>query len=318
MKIKIKFVIYGNSDISLHFASAIMQSNYCELLAIVTLEKELLPLNSLDLSIFSSENNIECIKTSDINSRRTKDEIQCLNPDIAVSSWPHLIKQELLEIVNMFTIGTHPANLPLNRGRHPLHWFICLNSFETVLSFFKMGIGLDDGDIILREMFSITTHSNINDFNKAMSQAAFNGMKKICKDISNGSVNFTPQNNLESTYFRKRNFFDTLLDLRMSVKSIINHVNSFCEPYHCASLIIEKSIYYIKKAEVISKNENIVEYGKVFCMSKNTIDIQVEDSLIRFYFRDESECIDGLEYVYSPTYYYNKYNEYYKEKFNEY
>lgn len=317
MKNSFKFIIYGHSDTTLHLAKAIMDSNNCVLLAVVTLNEKLLPLNSIDMCDFAKEQNIQCIKTDNINSLQTIKKIKDLSPDIAVSTWPYLIKEELLNIINMYTIGTHPTNLPLCRGRHPLHWFLCLDIFETVLSFFEMTAGIDDGDIILKQHFKINKGDNINDFNSEMSKSAYAGMLKICKNININERNFDKQNNDNKTYFRKRNFFDSLIDPRMSSKSIINHVNSFCEPYNCAALLIGKEIYYINKAEVLAINSGIVEYGKVVCMSENYIDFKSEDKFIRLHFKQNSDLIYDLKYIYTPMYYFNMYSEYFKKKFNE-
>lgn len=317
MKKKIKFVVYGNSDVTLHLVKAVLDSSNCEVVGIVTLTENLLPLNSLDICSFAKELNIKCIVTNNINSAQTIEKIKSLNPDIAISTWSRIIKEELLNSISMYTIGTHPTNLPLNRGRHPLHWFICLDIQETVLSFFKMEIGIDDGDIILKHDFKIQKGKDINDFNAQMSKAAYDGMLTICKDLYANKVIFKKQNNDEATYFRKRNFFDTVLDPRMSSKSLINHVNSFCEPYSCASLIIEKNIYYINKAEVLQIESNIVEYGKVISMTNKYVDFKAEDKFVRLYFKQNSEVIKELGYIYTPMYYFQKYSKIFEEKFNE-
>jgi methionyl-tRNA formyltransferase len=312
-----KFIIYGNCAVSISYAKAIIDNKNCELVAIVTLEESLLPLNAIDISIFAKQNSIKCIKTIDLNSSRTISEIKILNPDIAVVAWPNIIKQDVLDIVNLYTIGTHPTNLPLNKGRHPLHWLICLDTFHTVLSFFKMGTGIDDGDIILKKKFKVKKKSNINDFNSEMCKVSYIGMSEICNKVSSHKIQFTKQDDKKSTSFRKRTFFDSLIDPRMSSASIINHINSFCEPYHCASLIIEKEIFKINKAIVIKSNNNLSEYGKVFFMCNDYIDMRVEDNTLRLYFKNKSKIIDDLRYVYTPTYYYNKYNNYFKEKLYE-
>jgi len=316
MQHNFKFVLYGNSHMINFFAKAILESKKCDLVGIVTLKKDLLPLNSVNLSAFSNQHSIAYIETEDINSYKTQHEIKRLSPDIAVISWPKIIKQEVLNIPNLYSIGTHPSHLPLNRGRHPLHWFICLNIFSTTLSFFKMDEKIDNGDIILQEDFFIKSNGTINDFNDSMYTAAYNGMLKLCQLLVLDQLKFKKQHTKKATYFRKRNFFDSLIDIRMSAKSIINHVNSFIQPYNCATLIIEKNIYYIKNVQILYKSEIIIEYGKVLFMDKTYIDIKVEDYVVRLFFKDKVVIIENLSYVYTPTYYYNKYNEYWKEKLN--
>ena len=50
-----KFIIYGNCEVSISYAKAIIDNKNCELVAIVTLEESLLPLNTIDVSIFAKQ-----------------------------------------------------------------------------------------------------------------------------------------------------------------------------------------------------------------------------------------------------------------------
>ena len=56
------------------------------------------------------------------------------------------IKKKLLNEVNDFSLGYHPAKLE-NRGKHPLIWAIILN-LKTASTFFKLDKKVDNGDII--------------------------------------------------------------------------------------------------------------------------------------------------------------------------
>ena len=52
-------------------------------------------------------------------------------------------------------MGYHPAELPYNRGRHPIIWALALGLKSTASTFFYMKEGADDGDIISQEIVKL-------------------------------------------------------------------------------------------------------------------------------------------------------------------
>ena len=89
-----------------------------------------------------------------------------LHFDFFVSSWPNLISNKVLKIPKFGVIGTHPTPIPMNRGRHPLHWMIALGISNSKISFFKMDETIDGGNILIQEPFIVG--GNINSANNNM------------------------------------------------------------------------------------------------------------------------------------------------------
>ena len=73
-----------------------------------------------------------------INSSKSIKILSYHRADFIFVSWPKIVKADILDTPKYFCIGTHPTNLPYNRGRHPLHWIIALGISETKLSFFMI------------------------------------------------------------------------------------------------------------------------------------------------------------------------------------
>lgn len=75
----------------------------------------------------------------DINHLNNISWIKALSPDILLCfGWSSLLKEELLRIAPMGVLGYHPAELPYNKGRHPLIWAKVLGLEETASTFFFM------------------------------------------------------------------------------------------------------------------------------------------------------------------------------------
>ncbi len=120
-----KFIVLGTSDFTLACAQALIKCN-ATVSALISVPAEGRPLNSADIEAFAKKANVDYIEFNDINSAESLEYIRGKAPDYIFSSWPKLINNDVLAAPKYFVIGTHPTDLPRNRGRHPLHWIIDL------------------------------------------------------------------------------------------------------------------------------------------------------------------------------------------------
>ncbi len=172
---KFKFAVLGTQKLALRCSDALLEKGNC--LMLINLKKEYRPLNSLNYEDYAEKKCIPYYEVKNINSLEARALLNEFHPDYILSAFPQIIKREVLEIPKQFVIGTHPANLPYNRGRHTLHWHIALGIYKTKLSFFRMGEGIDDGDVISQYPFRIGENDTIDDANEKMCQAGYRGTK---------------------------------------------------------------------------------------------------------------------------------------------
>jgi len=311
---KMKFMILGTSEFDIFCSNAIIESGN-QVVAIISMPQNARPNNSPDISLYAKKHNIPYHEFEDINSIDSLKLLRNYAPDYIISSWPKIIKQDVINITKYHIVGTHPSNLPFNRGRHPLHWLIVSGIQETKLSFFRMDEGIDTGNILLQIPFTISTDDTINDANDKMNLAAYRGTRELCKKFQlDPSYQGEKQNHKLANYWRKRTPHDVTLDLRMPADLIIKIVRSFTLPYPCANLIFRQHTIKIKKAKVLktdlqTEELNRIEPGKIISAEDNTINIKVDDEII------ELVCIDpipnellSVKYIHPPSMYINKYN----------
>jgi len=309
-----KIVILGTSEFDIFCSNAIIDSG-SQVVAMIFIPQKARPNNSADISLYAKQHDIPYHELEDINSLESLDLLRNYAPDYILGSWPKIIKVDVLNVPKNFCIGTHPTNLPFNRGRHPLHWIISLGIPETKLSFFKMDEGIDTGDILLQVPFTISPDDTINDINDKMNHAAYEGTRKLCQKFQlYPSYQGDKQNHKIANYWRKRTPHDITLDLRMPADLIIRIVRSFTLPYPCANLIFRQHTIKIKKAKVVktalqAEELKRIEPGKIINAEDNTIIIKVDNEII------ELVCLAQIpdellsaKYIYPPSMYINKHN----------
>lgn len=306
---KIKFVLLGTSELIIHISNAIIESGN-QVISMISMPQNVSPNNSADISNYAKQSNINYHELEDINSLEAFDIVGQYEPDYIFVSWPKIIKSDLLNIPKYFCIGTHPTNLPFNRGRHPLHWIIVLGISETKLSFFKINKGIDTGEILLQIPIQIGNNDLIIDVNNKVNNAAYDGTKKLCQKFnSNPSSSVKIQNHKLANYWRKRTPHDITLDLRMSADIIIRIVRSFTVPYPCASLIFRNYIIKVEKAKVVktvlgAEALQRIEPGKIISAKENRLIVKVDDKLIELF------CVSDIphelllaKYIHPPSKY---------------
>ena len=84
------------------------------------------------------------------------DEIKSLNPDvICVVAYGKILPKEILEIPHLGCINVHASLLPKYRGAAPIQWAVLNGEKETGVTTMYMDIGMDTGDMILKEKVQI-------------------------------------------------------------------------------------------------------------------------------------------------------------------
>ncbi|MDA3969116.1 formyltransferase family protein [Helicobacter sp. A82] len=287
-------VVIGTTNSAISLAKGVLDGGG-ELVAVVSLKKELLPNNSVDIESFAKSVGCEYYEVDDINNFTSL--FASFDMDYLIVSWPKILKENIYKLSKRATIVAHATDLPKNRGRHAGHWYKVLGLTDGVLSFFYMDSGVDSGEIILKLPFKILKSDTINDINKKIDKLSKDG---ICEILQNESLvrNKTKQVGIPN-YWRKRNMHDVLIDVRMPIRYIISLVDSFCPPYPCAKLICESKVFDITKAEKIDKECNNIEYGKVFLLDDTSIILKCGDGAIKLYsnesFKDYFVKLQGLE-----------------------
>jgi methionyl-tRNA formyltransferase len=276
---------------------------------LISIPEGKLPDNSVNIRKFSNLNNIKFYETSDINSNKSIAYLKELQIDFILSTWPNLISNKVLSIPKYGVIGTHPTSLPINKGRHPLHWMIVMGRKQSTLSFFKMDEGIDSGNILIQEPFIIGDDINIT--NNNMCRAGEKGIKKLFK-IFEYDRNFDGyrQDLNSGNYYRKRDEHDITIDPRMSGDMIIRIVNSFCNPYPGARLYLRKRIYVniisakILNPKILESNWENYEHGHLIKYDSYTLWLRVEDCVIELVVEPKNKNFEfNSNTIHPPAFY---------------
>ena len=117
------------------------------------------------------------------------DEIKSLNPDvICVVAYGKILPKEILEIPHLGCINVHASLLPRYRGSAPIQWAVLNGEKETGVTTMYMDIGMDTGDMILKEKVQIGEDETTGELWDRLSKIGGKLLVETLKQIEEGTA----------------------------------------------------------------------------------------------------------------------------------
>lgn len=270
-----------------------------DIVGIVTKKSSKFNADFVDLSPLAKQYNIDCKYAKNINDEENVQFIKQCQPDVIYCfGWSQLIKKEILDIPSMGVIGTHPTELPYNRGRHPIIWALVLGLEETASTFFVMNEGADAGEIISQRKIQIQETDYARDLYDKITKAECDQILEFTSKLETGSCVKRKQDIRNGNVWRKRGEEDGAIDWRMSAKAIYNLVRALSHPYVGAHFSYKGINYKVWRTERIENREyQNMEPGKVMkVVSETDFYVKVYDGLIHIIDCDRISVAEG-EYL---------------------
>jgi methionyl-tRNA formyltransferase len=255
------------SDYALQKVLELEKSGFCEVVGVITKRDSSFNSDFIDLG----ERAIKSGKSKS-SVHYYKDEASTINflnevhPDVIYCfGWSTLLRRSMLSIPSKGVIGFHPAELPKNRGRHPIIWTLSLGLTETASTFFKMDEGADSGPILSQKPVPILESDNARSLYDKVVEIALEQIEEFTQELAANSEIFIEQEHSLANYCRKRSAKDGVIDWRMDATSIRNLICALSKPYPGAEFHLgDAKVYKVWSSTVDQKAAPLnFEPGKV-------------------------------------------------------
>ena len=157
----INIVFFGTPAIALKSLEYLYNSDKINVLAVVTQpDKPAGRGHKIQMSVikqFALEHNLPVFQPKSIRKEpEIQEELKKLNPDFFVTfAFGQILSQEVLDIPKYETINLHASLLPRYRGANPIQRAIINGDKETGICTMITELGLDCGDVCMREKIEI-------------------------------------------------------------------------------------------------------------------------------------------------------------------
>ena len=180
-----KIVFMGTPDFAKESLEAVYNSGN-EVLAVVTNADKPkgrgMKMIASPVKEFALEKNLKIYQPTKVrNNTEFIEEIKALNPDLlCVVAYGKILPKEVLDIPKYGAINVHGSLLPRYRGAAPIQWAVLNGDKKTGITTMFMDIGMDTGDMILKEETEIGEDETTGELWERLSKI---GAKLLVKTI---------------------------------------------------------------------------------------------------------------------------------------
>ena len=193
-----KIVFMGTPDFAEKSLEAIYNSGH-EILAVVTNPDRPkgrgMKMVSSPVKEFAVSKNLKMYQPEKVRKNiEFIEEIEKLQPDvICVVAYGKILPKEILDIPKLGCINVHGSLLPKYRGAAPIQWAVINGEKVTGVTTMYMDIGMDTGDMILKEEVSIGEDETTGELWDKLSEVGAKLLVKTLKQIEDGTATRIPQ-----------------------------------------------------------------------------------------------------------------------------
>jgi len=271
----LNIVFFGTPQIGLKSLEYLYNSDKINVLAVVTQPDK--PsgrghkITFSPIKEFAISHNLPVFQPKSIRKEpEVIEALKALKPDFFVTfAFGQILSQEVLDIPKYETINLHASLLPKYRGANPIQRAIINGDKQTGICTMITELGLDCGDVCLREVIDITNSTTCVDLYNEISEKSPKLLEKTLIDIANGTMK--PQKQCEDgvCFANKLEKEECLIDWHKDAQSINNLVRGVYK-FPCAYFIHNDKIIKVLETKVCTGSGKI---GEIINADKNGIEI---------------------------------------------
>lgn len=218
------------------------------------------------------------------------EKIKELKPDvICVVAYGKILPKEILDIPQLGCINVHGSLLPKYRGAAPIQWAVINGDKETGITTMYMDVGMDTGDMILKEKVSIEENETTGELWDRLSKIGGELLVKTLKLIEDGNAPRTKQGEdytIAPMLDKEMANIDWENKTAEQIKNLIRGLN----PIMGAYTFVNGKKLKIWKAQVVEENKILVSDNKI----KNG-NIVLADAKQGLFFKAKDGMLEAIE-----------------------
>jgi methionyl-tRNA formyltransferase len=238
---------------------------------------------------------IEVFTPDNPNEKTFIEDLSELKPDLFVlSSYSHLLTNELLNVPKHGSINIHPSLLPKYRGAAPIQRAIMAGEKKTGITVIFMDEIIDHGGIIIQKELTIEPDDTYGSLLLKLSFLGTEIIFDVIKSIEAGDYKIMKQNEQQKTYAPKIKKEETIINWQESTEKIFNLIRALSPKPGVRTTFRNKELKIISAA----RGDKKVDPG-VIHIEKRKLYIGTSDgSIILKEVRPENRSvITGLDFI---------------------
>lgn len=198
---------------------------------------------------------------------------------LVVAAYGLILSKKVLSLPRLGCINVHMSLLPRWRGAAPIQHAILAGDNETGITIMQMDEGLDTGDILFQKKCSVDTNETTESLHEKLCQLGSDSIINVLNTLDNDQLVPTPQDNNLSTYAKKINKADALINWSKTADEIHRLVRAM-NPAPVAHTEIGGKQLRVWATEITSSIETQQKPGTVISYSPKGLEVATIDKSI--------------------------------------
>ena len=224
----------GTPEPSAKLLQALVKNNNINIIGVITkpdiAQNRGKKIQQSQVSFAASEANLPIYKPDKLNSLEFRQTLLQLDFDfLVVAAYGKIIPDWMLESPKIMSINVHYSLLPKYRGASPIQSCLLNGDKKTGITFIKMSNKLDEGECIQKYEIEVHPDHNKITLEDELCNLAIENIYSVLCDITQKNFTLLKQDNNESSFCKKIDKKDSMINFTMSSAEIYNKFRAFYE-----------------------------------------------------------------------------------------
>lgn len=167
------------------------------------------------------------LQPASVNAPDVLDALRDFAPDLyCVVAFGQILKAETLAVPRLGAVNVHFSLLPRWRGAAPVQHAIWAGDTVTGVTTQFMTLGLDEGDVILREEVPVTDDVTAGELQQQLAELGAEVLARTVDLIERGAAERHPQDASQATRARRIEPEHGLVDFGAQARQIVRHIHA--------------------------------------------------------------------------------------------
>lgn len=213
------------------------------------------------------EYGLPVLQPEKIKTDEFTEQLEAMAPDlIVVVAFGQILSKRILDIPRLGCVNVHASLLPRYRGAAPIHWSIINGEAETGVTTMLMDVGLDTGDMLLKDRIAIGPEMTTAELHDELMVMGGRLLSQTVDGLAAGTIVPEKQDDSLSNYASMLNKENCRIDWQKTAQEIHNQIRGLNSWPVAWSQLGEKNFKFymtkVLKDEAQGKPGEVISVGK--------------------------------------------------------